>query len=74
LNSDQFAKNDILLADRIEDSDSSTQNRTVVHGIDISGDTDYGFGAEKYILSISPITCDAVDCLVLTHLEEAALA
>jgi len=44
------------------------------HRIHISGDTDYGFGAEKHILSVSAITRDAVDCLVVAYLEEAALA
>jgi hypothetical protein len=41
----------------------------VLDGIHISRDTNYGFGAEKHILPISPIAGDAVDCLVVTHLE-----
>jgi hypothetical protein len=48
--------------------------RTYFDGINISWDSNYGFGAEKNILRIPPIASDAVDGLIFTHLEEAALA
>jgi hypothetical protein len=73
LDGDKFTENDVLLADGIEDRDTSAENWCVFDRIDVSGDTNNGFCAEKHILCIPSIACDAIHCFVLTHLEEPTL-
>jgi len=74
LNGNKLAESDILLADRIEDRDTSTEDGCVLNRINVCGNTDNGFCTEQHILSITPIHRNAVYCFILTHLEEPALA
>jgi hypothetical protein len=68
------ARDDILLPQRVEDSDSRTKQRAECNRVDILRDLHHRFCSKSHIFSISSIPRYSVDLLIVTHLEQPTLA
>jgi len=73
LNGNQLAKSDVLLANGVEDRDTSAENRCIFNRIDVIRDANNSFCAEEYVFCVPSITSDSIDSLIVTHLEHSTL-
>ena len=62
------------VTDAIEDRHARTEERRDLSSISAVGDTDCGLSAQRGVLAVASLAEDAVDGLVLAHLELAAIA
>lgn len=69
-----FAGEDSLLSQCIEHCDARAQLGCEFNWVDVLGDADDCFGAERDVLAVPTVTGHAVDDLVLAHLREASTA
>jgi hypothetical protein len=74
LDSNEFAEQDVLLPDRVEDGDARTQDRSIFYRIDVFRNSHHGLRAEKNIFCIATVHRDAIYGFMLAHLKEPTLA
>ena len=74
LDGDGFAGEDPLLAQGVEDCDARAQLGCEFDGVDVLGDADDCFGAERDVLAVPAVPGHAVDNFVLAHLRKTSTA
>lgn len=73
LNCHKLAKEDVLLADRVEHRDPRAQNWCIFYRVDVLRDSYHGFRTEENVLCVAAVHGDAVDGFMFAHLKKPTL-
>lgn len=74
LDRDDFARGNVQLAHAVEDGHASAEERRDFSWVDVLGNSHSSFSPERGVFAVPAVAHDAVDGLVVAHLEVSPVA